>query len=125
MNTGKKVYDKLTKFIKLSAIWVIKILFGPCHFKNVSIFKRIYYAINGGFMPDQIVLYNLNNLVTLYYLYIRNSILLFLSYKYSFLLLYYYKISFLKSSYIITCKNKKRKFFIKTFDITQQLYLIL
>ena len=60
MNTGKKVYDKLTKFIKLSAIWVIKILFGPCHFKNVSIFKRIYYAINGGFMPDQIVLYNLN-----------------------------------------------------------------
>lgn len=60
MNTGKRIYDRITKFIKLSAIWIIKILFGKCHFKKISIFKRIYYAINGGFMPDQIVLYNLN-----------------------------------------------------------------
>ncbi len=59
MNKGKKIYDSLTKFIKLSAIWVIKILFAPRHFK-VNIFKSIYYAINGGFMSDQVALYNLN-----------------------------------------------------------------
>ena len=59
MNTGKKIYDKITKFIKLSAIWVIKILFAPRHFK-VNIFKSTWYAIVGGFMPDQVALYNLN-----------------------------------------------------------------
>jgi hypothetical protein len=59
MHTGKKIYDKITKFIKLSAIWVIKILFAPRHFK-VNIFKSTWYAICGGFMPDQVALYNLN-----------------------------------------------------------------
>lgn len=51
--------DKMKRFIRLTGVWIIKILFGHSHFK-VSIFKRIYYAINGGFMPDQVVLYNLN-----------------------------------------------------------------
>lgn len=59
MYTGKRIYDKITKFIKLSAIWVIKILFAPRHFK-VNIFKSTWYAICGGFMPDQVALYNLN-----------------------------------------------------------------
>lgn len=60
MYTCKKIYDKITKFIKLSIIWIVHILFAPCHFK-VSIFKRIHYAIHGGFMPDQVALYNLNH----------------------------------------------------------------
>ena len=60
MYYGKKIYDKITKFIKLSAIWVIRILFSPNNFK-VSFLKRFYYAINGGFMADQITLYNLNS----------------------------------------------------------------
>lgn len=58
MGFGKKIYDKITKFIKLSAIWVIRILFAPSHFK-VPIHKRIYFAVFGGFMPDQVALYNL------------------------------------------------------------------
>lgn len=60
MYYGKKIYDKITKFIKLSAIWVIRVLFSPNNFK-VPLLKRIYYAINGGFMADQIALYNLNS----------------------------------------------------------------
>jgi len=55
----KKIYDKTTKFMKLSVIWVVRILFTKSHFK-VSIFKRVYYAIFGGFMADQIAIYNLN-----------------------------------------------------------------
>ena len=51
---------KLKKNMWLFAVWIVKILFGKAHVK-VSIFKRIYYAINGGFMPDQVVIYNLNN----------------------------------------------------------------
>lgn len=35
-------------------------MFAPCHF-DVPLYKRIYYAIFGGFMPDQVALYNLNN----------------------------------------------------------------
>ena len=59
MNTGKKLYDKITKIIKLSAIWVIKILFAPRNFK-VNVFKSTWFAIFGGFMPDQVALYHLN-----------------------------------------------------------------
>ena len=58
MGFGKKLYDKITKFIKLSAIWIIRILFAPSHFK-VPIHKRIYFAVFGGFMPDQVALYSL------------------------------------------------------------------
>lgn len=59
MHFWKKLYYKITKFIRLSAIWVVKILFAPRHFK-VNIFKSTWYAICGGFMPDQVVLYKLN-----------------------------------------------------------------
>ena len=60
MRTGKIIYDKITKFIKLSAIWVIRILFASNNFK-ISIFKKVYYAINGGYIADQVALYNLNS----------------------------------------------------------------
>ena len=60
MKILKNIYDKITKIIKLTVIWFTKILFAKSHFK-VSLFKRIYFAINGGFTADQIVLYNLNN----------------------------------------------------------------
>ncbi|MBQ9071789.1 MAG: hypothetical protein IJY25_01340 [Bacilli bacterium] len=60
MNKLKNIYDGFTKFIKLSVIWIVNILFAKSHFK-VNIFKRIYYAIFGGFMADQIVIYNLNH----------------------------------------------------------------
>lgn len=59
MRKLKIIYDNVTKFIKLSIIWIINILFSKTHFK-VSIFKRIYYAVFGGFIADQIVIYNLN-----------------------------------------------------------------
>lgn len=60
MTILKNIYNKITKFIKLSIIWIVNILFSKSHFK-VSILKRVYYAIFGGFMADQIVLYNLNS----------------------------------------------------------------
>lgn len=60
MDLLKKLYEKFFKFIKLSIIWIRRILFAKSHFK-VSFFKKIYYAIFGGFMADQVALYNLNN----------------------------------------------------------------
>lgn len=45
--------------IELAAIWVVRILFAPNHF-GVSFFKRIKYAVCGGFMVDQVALYNLD-----------------------------------------------------------------
>ena len=60
MGYGKKIYDRITKFVKLSAIWVIRILFASNSFK-VPLYKKIYYAINGGYVADQIALYNLNS----------------------------------------------------------------
>lgn len=59
MKFSKKVYDLFTKKVKLSIIWIVKILFATCHFK-VPLYKRIYFSIFGGFMPDQVALYNLN-----------------------------------------------------------------
>lgn len=52
--------NKIKRIIRLCAVWIIKILFGKKHFK-VSFIKRLYFAINGGFMADQVVLYDLNN----------------------------------------------------------------
>lgn len=60
MSKLKKVYMKIYKFLCLVYIWFRRILFSPNHFK-VNIFKRIFYAINGGYMADQIALYNLNS----------------------------------------------------------------
>ncbi len=43
--------------IKLAVLWVTRILFAPNHFK-VPFYKRIWYAIFGGYMVDQIALYD-------------------------------------------------------------------
>ena len=45
--------------IELIAIWVVRILFAPGHF-GVNVFKRIRYAVFGGFMPDQVAMYSLD-----------------------------------------------------------------
>lgn len=59
MYYGKKIYDKVTKIVKLSAIWVIRILFASNNFK-VPFYKKVFYAVYGGFVADQIALYDLN-----------------------------------------------------------------
>ena len=38
-------------------LWVVRVLFAPNHF-HVSPFKRIHYAIDGGYMVDQVALYD-------------------------------------------------------------------
>ena len=43
--------------IKLAVLWVTRILFAPNHFK-VPFYKRIWHAIFGGYMVDQIALYD-------------------------------------------------------------------
>ena len=43
--------------IKLTVLWVVRVLCAPEHFP-VPLHKRIYYAINGGYMADQIALYD-------------------------------------------------------------------
>jgi len=60
MVTGQRIYNKITNFIRIIAIWIFKILFSKAHMKT-SIFKRVYYAINGGFNADQTVLYDLKH----------------------------------------------------------------
>ena len=46
--------------MKLAALWVIRILFAPNHFK-VPLYKRIWHAVFGGYMADQIALYDFKN----------------------------------------------------------------
>ena len=43
---------KTVKFLKLSYLWVVRILFAPNHF-NVPMWRRLYLAFAGGFVPDQ------------------------------------------------------------------------
>ena len=38
-------------------LWVTRILFAPNHFK-LPIYKRIHYAVFGGYMIDQVALYD-------------------------------------------------------------------
>ena len=45
--------------IELVALWIVRILFAPNHFK-VPLHKRIWYSIFGGFMVDQVAMYNLS-----------------------------------------------------------------
>lgn len=51
---------KTVKFLKLSYLWVVRILFAPNHF-NVPLWRRLYLAFAGGFVPDQDVLYDLRH----------------------------------------------------------------
>lgn len=41
----------------MAARWVVRVLFAHDHFKT-PIYKRIWYAVFGGYMPDQISLYD-------------------------------------------------------------------
>ena len=59
MQIIRNIYNKVKRIVILTILWFTKILFAPRHFK-VNIFKSVYYAIFGGFMPDQVALYNLN-----------------------------------------------------------------
>ncbi len=43
--------------MKLMALWVIRVLCAPNHFK-VPFYKRIYYAVFGGYMVDQVAMYD-------------------------------------------------------------------
>ena len=43
--------------IKLAVLWVVRILFAPNHFHQ-SVFKRIRYAVCGGYMIDQVKMYD-------------------------------------------------------------------
>ena len=43
--------------IKLTVLWVVRVLFAPNHF-GVPFYKRIWHAIFGGYMVDQIALYD-------------------------------------------------------------------
>lgn len=52
-------YDVIFNKVKLFILWWTRIFFAPQHFKTPFL-KKIYYNINGGFMADQIALYNLN-----------------------------------------------------------------
>ena len=52
------LYQKIKKTIWLSAVFIVKILFAPNHFK-VPFFKGLYYNFFG-FTNDQVALYNLN-----------------------------------------------------------------
>lgn len=55
----RRSLSTLAHKIELIAIWVVRILFAPNHF-GVNVFRRIYYAVFGGFMVDQIAMYDLD-----------------------------------------------------------------
>lgn len=59
MELLKNSLEKMIKIIKLTIIWFRNILLSKSHFR-VSLLKRVYYAIFGGFIADQIVIYDLN-----------------------------------------------------------------
>lgn len=46
--------------MKLMALWVIRVLCAPNHFRQ-PFYKRIWYAINGGYMVDQTAMYDLKH----------------------------------------------------------------
>ncbi len=46
--------------IKLMVLWIVRVLCAPNHFR-VPLYKRIHYAVNGGYMVDQVALYDFKN----------------------------------------------------------------
>lgn len=54
-----KLKDKIKYYLKLFAVFWIRIVFAKRKFK-VSILKSLYYNFNGGFTANQVALYNLN-----------------------------------------------------------------
>mgnify|MGYP002645789492 CR=1 FL=1 len=59
MRLLRKINDYLGRKLRLAFIWIVRILFAKSHIK-VPFAKRIYYNINGGYIGDQVALYNLN-----------------------------------------------------------------
>lgn len=53
------IIKRTVKRAKLVYLWITRILLAPNRFR-VPLFKRLYYAINGGFVGDQIAIYQLN-----------------------------------------------------------------
>lgn len=43
--------------IKLAVLWIVRILFAPNHF-GLPLYKRIHYSIFGGYMIDQVAMYD-------------------------------------------------------------------
>ena len=55
----RSAYRWVTDRLKFAYLWVFRILFAPNHF-GVSLFKRIKWAVCGGYMCDQVALYHLD-----------------------------------------------------------------
>lgn len=60
MNVLRRINDYIGRKARLAFIWVIRILFAKPHMK-VPFWKRIWYAFSGGYIADQIALYNINH----------------------------------------------------------------
>ena len=60
MKTLRRINDYLGRKARLALLWIVRILFAKSHMK-VPFFKRLYWNINGGYIADQVVLYNLNS----------------------------------------------------------------
>ena len=56
----RRVNDYLGRKARLALLWIVRILFAKSHIK-VPFFKRLYWNINGGYIGDQVALYNLNH----------------------------------------------------------------
>lgn len=59
MKTLRRVNDYLGRKARLALLWIVRILFAKSHMK-VPFFKRLYWNINGGYIADQVALYDLN-----------------------------------------------------------------
>ncbi len=46
--------------IKLMVLWIVRVLFAPNHFR-IPLHTRIRYAIDGGYMVDQVAMYDLKH----------------------------------------------------------------
>lgn len=60
MKTLRRINDYLGRKARLALLWIVRILFAKSHMK-VPFFKRLYWNINGGYIADQVVLYDLNS----------------------------------------------------------------
>lgn len=60
MKTLRRINDYLGRKARLALLWIVRILFAKAHMK-VPFFKRLYWNINGGYIADQVVLYDLNS----------------------------------------------------------------
>jgi len=54
-----RLLNALLRKLKLAVLWVVRILCAPNHF-DIPVLKKVKYAVLGGFMADQVVLYDLD-----------------------------------------------------------------